>query len=1384
MHLTTFIPEDRRAALAAGRVLPARAVGSVLAVDISGFTPLTEALVQARGERAGADAATRHLNAIYGELTAVINRWGGSVVGFSGDGLLCWFDAPCAEASAAAALAAAVTVQASMPRLAQVTVSADRAVTLAVKTAVATGPVTRVVVGDPARQRMDVLAGGTVDRAALAEQAAGQGEIVVDAPTFRHVRPWLATVARVDAAATPLYRVTVATALDTAITPRPLPVARELAREDGASWLVPEVRSQLAHAGGRFVGEIRPAVALFARFGDLDFDADPQAPAKLDAYVRWVQGVLARYDGVLIQLTTGDKGSYLYAAFGAPVAHDDDIGRAVHTARQLLAPPATLAYRPVPQIGLAHGRMRVGPYGSATRRTYGVQGAAVNLAARLMMQAEPGAIVVEAATATLLGARVALTPLPPVTLKGHIAPSTLYRLGPVHATPAPRSPVAGGHALIGREQELIQLRETLAAVCATGHGALVTVTGAAGMGKSLLLDAWLAAPGCDVRVAAGGGQSTERRTAYFGMRPLLRTLLDVDADVDPSAATDALIAHVAALDPAWTVRVPLLADLLDVPIPDNATTAAMDARLRREALHDLVAGIVVARAQRTPLVLAVDDVQWLDEASWALLEALTPALVDAPVLLALASRDGDGVSDPAATPGGREAQRVDIKLGGLEQGDMATLVAGVLAGPVDATAVALVQQRSQGNPFMAVAVIDALRRAGHLARDVGGDWALTPAVQDLLRRAGALVATADGEELRETDGDMGLNLPASLHGLVLIQLDTLSDPAKLTLKTAGVLGRTCARDVLAAVHPLHVDAPALARDLAELVARGILQPEDAGGAQIAFCHNITQEVVYHTLLEEQRRELHGRAATVLEQADPAAVAQLAHHFYHADLRDDTLRAQALHYLDLAAAQAQRDYANETALHQVDRALGLAVDWTRLKRRVDLLHLLGQREEEAAALAQLAACADAPVQTVGLTQGDYYEAISRYDDAMAAVTRARQAAASTADRTAEARCLARLGMIRWRQGDYAGAATHYHAALEILQGAADHAAEADTRYGLGLVHRQQGQYAAAASEFDRCLDLYRAQGNRPAEAKTLIALGHVAHYRHELDGAMDAYEAALAIYRETGDRAGVAHSLLSLGQVARSQGDYARSQRFLEQTLMYYRRLNDVWFEISVLLELSIVGMMLGDLADARRYLEECVAKSMEIHDESGVAYSACNLGQVLRDLGEFAEGQTYLQRSIRLAQEQKDRFLEASCLQDLARLHCDSGDYRAALTVASESILIFDDLQLPDHNVTNETTKALAYSHLRQTESMHLAVSRTLALLAQGAGEVVAFPQREYWICARLLQNQDRVAFKDCLVQAHTWMMKLANRISDPGARQAYLTNHAFNREIAAHFER
>ena len=104
-------------------------------------------------------------------------------------------------------------------------------------------------------------------------------------------------------------------------------------------WLLPAVYERLRDGRGDLLAELRPAVSLFLRFGGIDYDADPAAGAKLDRYVRWLHGVVARYEGTLLQVTIGDKGSYVYVAFGAPVAHEDDAARAASAALELRSPP-------------------------------------------------------------------------------------------------------------------------------------------------------------------------------------------------------------------------------------------------------------------------------------------------------------------------------------------------------------------------------------------------------------------------------------------------------------------------------------------------------------------------------------------------------------------------------------------------------------------------------------------------------------------------------------------------------------------------------------------------------------------------------------------------------------------------------------------------------------------------------------------------------------------------------------------------------------------------------------------------------------------------------------------------------------------------------------
>ena len=90
--LSTYLPTDRLHALARGATLPSRARGTVLFADISGFTPLTEALVRTLGPRRGAEELARQLNEVYDALITEVDRYGGSVIGFGGDAITCWFD--------------------------------------------------------------------------------------------------------------------------------------------------------------------------------------------------------------------------------------------------------------------------------------------------------------------------------------------------------------------------------------------------------------------------------------------------------------------------------------------------------------------------------------------------------------------------------------------------------------------------------------------------------------------------------------------------------------------------------------------------------------------------------------------------------------------------------------------------------------------------------------------------------------------------------------------------------------------------------------------------------------------------------------------------------------------------------------------------------------------------------------------------------------------------------------------------------------------------------------------------------------------------------------------------------------------------------------------
>ena len=1408
-----YMPQDRRRALDAGLTLPEWAWGTVLFADISGFTRLSEALARTHGLRRGAETLTRLLNHLYEALIASVESHGGSVIGFSGDAITCWFarESPGEDIPSSDAPARAAATAAAMQQTLRAFDASDMPVTdafapqfgsLAVKIAIATGRVRRCVVGNPDIQLMDVLAGAVVDRLTSGEEMAAPGETLVDAETF------CALAATIDATNSTkgdgsvsevLWRtkdsvrfaVLESNAADFASASPPL----LLPTVEATQWIHPAVAQLIAGGQARFLAELRPATALFVRFAGVNFESDVAAPETLDRYMRWVQQTIQRYDGLLVQLTIGDKGSYFYVAFGAPLAHGDDSARAAAAALDLLRPPPSLAQISPLAMGISSGIMRIGAYGGPTRCTYGVLGDEVNVAARLMTMAAPSEILVTGQVANALGSTMALQPLGARSIKGKSAPVPVFALLERSAQPATALMELYGEPLHGREVELAPMLHALAQWAARCHaipdsdhrtpaGPLLIIEGTAGIGKS-----HMAASLVQRTVALGVNhvhaacQSTARAIPFFAIRQVMRAILQLPPEPTEAHVLDA----VARLAPAARARAPLLAPLVDSAMAASPLTSHLEARTRQGARTALVLELIAAAADAQPFLLTLEDAHWIDEASREIFVQLLNA-PPPPLALVIVQRTSEAGDEPLQS-GDMPPGAVSVNLGELSGAATTALVTHRLGGPVDPLAVDVIHAQAHGNPFFVEELVTALVDVGRLMATPHG-WQLADQTLAALRAAHCVSDDADAPRLLANAplDVIDLGVPTSVQGVVLARLDRLPETARLSLKVASVIGRTFALDLLEAVRPLQsrrievrsAVEQALARDFVRVDVTTASHSESRAPVYL-FKHNIMRDVAYNTLLGEQQRELHLEVAEALEALRPSDIEELAHHYYHSDTRSAAVRKRALDYLARAAARAQNDYANDTALLYYGRAAMLEPRAAFIAGQVVTLHILGRRDEEYALLAQLDAAPDAAAVDCACLWSDYYESVGDYAQAEQALRRGL--AASVDNPLAQARCRNRLGSIAWRQADYAIAEAHFSAARQLCQAAADDAdvaAEAaNTSYGMGLVYRQQGRYDDARAAFAADLAFQRAHGNREREARARTALGHVESIAGHHAAALQAYRDALAIRKAIGDRAGVGASLLAVAQAYGSMGDFAQALPRLEEALHVQQAIRNRFEEWLIWNEMGILHALVGQYDKATRALLAGLEISRAIGSDFGSAYLLCNLGQVQRDDAQPEEGAASLRAALALALEQGDTSLEATCRADLALALLNLSKPADALAEANAAEALAITLGQIDALTGIYAAQARAHLALGQDAAALDAARRGIANLAAHGGDY--FPQRDGYWCARVLQAcsahaEAQAAFEDAL----RTLRERAARISDVEMRASYLKNITVNREIVA----
>ncbi len=402
------------------------------------------------------------------------------------------------------------------------------------------------------------------------------------------------------------------------------------------------------------------------------------------------------------------------------------------------------------------------------------------------------------------------------------------------------------------------------------------ISGEAGIGKSRLTAAAEAmARNQGFCVLRGHCYETDRVLPYAPLRDLFHRYL----------AEEQAVPLPAALDPLLPQRVS--DDTHDLP-PD----------LQKQRLFEAFAGFCLDLAQRSPLLLVIEDVHWCDDSTIELLVHLIRRSERAPVLLVLTLRPDE--APPAVRYAIAELERLracaELHLRPLARGDVDALLRAVFAQdrPIRPDFLDAIFALSEGNPFYVEEVLKSLLMAGDIYLE-DGTWGRKPL----------------GE----------IHIPRSIQEVVRRRRAQLSGPAQSLLEAAAVAGRRFDFDLLQEV--LARDEYDLLAQLKELLAAQMIVEEAPD--HFAFRHALAREAVYKALLGRERTALHRRIGTILAarrreptSGKPPTPAELAYHYTEGQLWPD-----ALEYARQAGDEALALYAPRAAIEQYTRALAAA-----------------------------------------------------------------------------------------------------------------------------------------------------------------------------------------------------------------------------------------------------------------------------------------------------------------------------------------------------------------------------------------------------------------------------------------------------------------------------
>jgi DNA-binding NtrC family response regulator/tetratricopeptide (TPR) repeat protein len=662
----------------------------------------------------------------------------------------------------------------------------------------------------------------------------------------------------------------------------------------------------------------------------------------------------------------------------------------------------------------------------------------------------------------------------------------------------------GAHAgrFVRREHELGVLLARWQEARA-GRGQIVALVGEPGIGKSrLLFEFRQALRDESLLYLEGRAESYGVGIPYLPVIGLLRGFFHIEERDDPTVRGEKVRAQLVALDQALVLAVSPLLALIDASGTDPEWQT-LDPPQRRQRTLDALSRFVLRLSQTQAVLLAIEDLHWIDAQTQAFLDRLVVSLQAARVLVLVSYRPEHRPSvssqtsytqlhlDPLAPPSAEELQR------GLVGDDVALR-------PLTR----LLLERTEGNPFFLEESVRMLVESGEL---VGERGAYRPA-----------------RDLR------ALQVPPTVGAVLAARVNRLAREDKHLIQAAAVIGRDVPFGLLEAIADVPeatLRASLTKLQMAEFLRETRLFPE----VEYTFKHALTHDVAYGTLAADRQRVLHARLVEALERAYPErlveVVERLAHHALAAELWP-----KALAYGRQAGAKAAWRSAHREAVEYFRHALGairrLPESRAMLEETLSLRHQLrwslvplGEYAELSVSLRDANALAERlgdqlQIGELSASMTNYFRQLGDCDEAVRAGSRARVIAVALGNRALEVGATYQLGLVYRQLGDHARAISELRTLVETLVGESIHERfgspavySVHARTWMAMSLADVGQFAEGLALAEEAVQIAADAKNAFSELNACLCLGTVHLQQESLDRAIPILERSLTLCRD-------------------------------------------------------------------------------------------------------------------------------------------------------------------------------------------------------------------------------------------------------------------------------